>query len=366
MRRRPSPPIEPPRRACGFPIRGARRRTGWSRSGCDFNPGTLLLAYRSGIFPWPHGEDERRATARRSCSGSRPSRAASSRSRPSRTGRAACAARCASIPYEVTRRRGLPAVMQLCGETRAKRTWIIPELVAGYVKLHELGWAHSVEVWETAPASGARARRRDLRRRDRRAVRRRVDVPSADGRLEDRVRDRSSRSCVRRASRSSTCRSRTRTSSRSAASRSRAREYLARLRAALRARSPAPTLVMTAARARSEPRLARSDDVKVAGARAPPPERRALHRRIDAAQPSCRASSDFGPSASDVPHFDRQPNSGDSACLCTGELTWASATARAAAPPTLERSSEVSEERVRSPNVLLEVLCWSDCLEEVH
>ncbi len=38
--------------------------------------------------------------------------------------------------------------MRLCGETRASATWIIPELMRGYERLHELGWAHSVEVWE--------------------------------------------------------------------------------------------------------------------------------------------------------------------------------------------------------------------------
>jgi leucyl/phenylalanyl-tRNA---protein transferase len=37
----------------------------------------------------------------------------------------------------------------MCGETRANATWIIPELAGGYLRLHELGWAHSVEVWET-------------------------------------------------------------------------------------------------------------------------------------------------------------------------------------------------------------------------
>jgi leucyl/phenylalanyl-tRNA--protein transferase len=36
----------------------------------------------------------------------------------------------------------------MCGETRREGTWIIPELAAGYARLFELGWAHSVEVWE--------------------------------------------------------------------------------------------------------------------------------------------------------------------------------------------------------------------------
>ena len=39
--------------------------------------------------------------------------------------------------------------MRMCGLTRPEGTWIIPELIAGYNELHRLGWAHSVEVWET-------------------------------------------------------------------------------------------------------------------------------------------------------------------------------------------------------------------------
>ena len=35
-----------------------------------------------------------------------------------------------------------------CSERR-EGTWIIPELVACYEKLHAMGWAHSLEVWNT-------------------------------------------------------------------------------------------------------------------------------------------------------------------------------------------------------------------------
>ena len=53
-------------------------------------------------------------------------------------------------PYEVTVDEAFEATIRACGETRADSgTWITPELLAGYIKLHELGWAHSVEVWDT-------------------------------------------------------------------------------------------------------------------------------------------------------------------------------------------------------------------------
>jgi leucyl/phenylalanyl-tRNA--protein transferase len=132
-----------------FPDPGRPRAPEVLAMGSDFSPGTLLRAYRSGIFPWPHGEEtpgeplvlwfspEPRAIfpLEHEAHWSRSLR---------RTLR--------HHPYEVTLDADFPQVMHLCGETRAKNTWIIPELVEGYVKLHELGWAHSVEVWETSPA----------------------------------------------------------------------------------------------------------------------------------------------------------------------------------------------------------------------
>lgn len=57
-------------------------------------------------------------------------------------------------PYEVTLDEDFAQVIRMCGATRANATWIIPELVEGYVKLHELGWAHSVEVWEKDERGG--------------------------------------------------------------------------------------------------------------------------------------------------------------------------------------------------------------------
>lgn len=49
--------------------------------------------------------------------------------------------------------------MRMCGETRRNATWIIPELTRGYQRLYELGWAHSVEVWERTPMKGGLEKR---------------------------------------------------------------------------------------------------------------------------------------------------------------------------------------------------------------
>ena len=123
--------------------------------GCDFDPSTLLLAYRSGIFPWPHGDATDGETPLVLWFSPEP-RAIFPLDRELHWSRS-LRRTLRHHPYEVTLDEDFPQVMHLCGETRARSTWIIPELVEGYVKLHELGWAHSVEVWEK-PADAKSAR----------------------------------------------------------------------------------------------------------------------------------------------------------------------------------------------------------------
>lgn len=115
--------------------------------GCDFSPGTLLLAYRSGIFPWPHGVEEDERGAPLVLWFSPEPRCVFPLEQEPRWSRSL--RRTLRIhPYEVTIDQDFAGVMRMCGETRKTATWIIPELELGYRKLHELGWAHSVEVWE--------------------------------------------------------------------------------------------------------------------------------------------------------------------------------------------------------------------------
>lgn len=122
--------------------------------GCDFSPGTLLTAYRSGIFPWPHGEDPDEGEPLVLWFSPNP-RTIFSLDEPPHWSRS-LRRTLRNHPYEVTLDADFAQVMRLCGETRAKSTWIIPPLVEGYVKLHELGWAHSVEVWEHSSSSAER------------------------------------------------------------------------------------------------------------------------------------------------------------------------------------------------------------------
>lgn len=115
--------------------------------GCDFTAGTLLGAYRHGIFPWPHGDEDDEAGAPLVLWFSPDPRCIFPLEREPHWSRSL--RRTLRIhPYEVTVNRDFAGVIRMCGETRASGTWIIPELVRGYCELHRLGWAHSVEVWE--------------------------------------------------------------------------------------------------------------------------------------------------------------------------------------------------------------------------
>ncbi len=150
----PYPPIEPARSRVRFPDPSRPRAPEVLAFGCDFDPGTLLLAYRSGIFPWPHGNQEDPDGEPLVLWFSPDPRAIFPLEGPPHWSRSL--RRTLRIhPYEVTVDEDFAQVIHMCGQTRANNTWLIPELVAGYLKLHELGWAHSVEVWEKS-AGGTR------------------------------------------------------------------------------------------------------------------------------------------------------------------------------------------------------------------
>jgi leucyl/phenylalanyl-tRNA---protein transferase len=49
--------------------------------------------------------------------------------------------------FTVTVDRAFGDVMRACADERREAVWITDEFVATYSRLHEMGWAHSVEVW---------------------------------------------------------------------------------------------------------------------------------------------------------------------------------------------------------------------------
>ncbi|HEY8079990.1 MAG TPA: leucyl/phenylalanyl-tRNA--protein transferase, partial [Labilithrix sp.] len=142
----PFPPIEPPAGRVRFPDPSRPKAPEVLAVGCDFSPSTLLTAYRGGIFPWPHGDakDDGQPLVLWFSPDPRCIYPLEQEPHWSRSLRRTLR----KNPYRVSIDEDFAGVMRRCGETRAKNTWIIPDLVAGYVKLHTLGWAHSVEVWE--------------------------------------------------------------------------------------------------------------------------------------------------------------------------------------------------------------------------
>jgi leucyl/phenylalanyl-tRNA---protein transferase len=107
--------------------------------GGDLEPETMLTAYRRGIFPW-YGIDQPicwwspdpRAVLE--LDGLHVSRRLA---RTLRTGK-----------FATTVNRAFEAVVAGCAERPPEETWITPELVVAYRRLHERGHCHSVEAWQ--------------------------------------------------------------------------------------------------------------------------------------------------------------------------------------------------------------------------
>ncbi len=110
--------------------------------GGDLRAERLILAYSMGIFPWyGPGDPILWWSPPRRCI-LEPSSFHISRSlrRLLRQGR-----------FKVTLDRAFPQVIRACAEIRLERgeeTWITPEMIGAYCRLHELGLAHSAEAWQ--------------------------------------------------------------------------------------------------------------------------------------------------------------------------------------------------------------------------
>jgi leucyl/phenylalanyl-tRNA--protein transferase len=115
-------------------------------AGGDLSPARLLDAYRRGIFPWYDEEpilwwspDPRMALFPGELHVSR------SLAKTLRQGR-----------YEVRLDTAFAQVLAGCagGERAVLGTWLTPEMAAAYLRLHELGYAHSVETWVDGELAG--------------------------------------------------------------------------------------------------------------------------------------------------------------------------------------------------------------------
>lgn len=103
--------------------------------GADLEPGTVLAAYRTGLFPMPVGD--RLGWWSPDPRGVLPLEGL----RVSRSLRRSCRR------FEVRVDHAFDQVIAACAEETRPHGWITPEVLDAYVRLHELGWTHSVETW---------------------------------------------------------------------------------------------------------------------------------------------------------------------------------------------------------------------------
>ena len=105
--------------------------------GADLAPGTLLAAYRGGMFPMPgerRGEPLWFSPVRRGVLPLDGLRVSRSLRRSTRR-------------FDVRIDTAFTDVVRACGDPARPQGWIDDDIVAAYAELHRLGWAHSVETW---------------------------------------------------------------------------------------------------------------------------------------------------------------------------------------------------------------------------
>jgi leucyl/phenylalanyl-tRNA--protein transferase len=113
--------------------------------GADLAPGTLLAAYRRGLVPMPSGT-------------------------PGDPTYWFCPVRRGVLPldglvvsrslrrsardFEIRVDTAFEEVVDACADPAREAGWIDEDIKAAYLRLHELGWAHSVEAWRDGRLAG--------------------------------------------------------------------------------------------------------------------------------------------------------------------------------------------------------------------
>jgi leucyl/phenylalanyl-tRNA---protein transferase len=130
-------PVEPPPLRWAFPPVADADADGLVGVGADLQPGTVLAAYRRGMFPMPlgaHGPIGWWSPDPRAVIPLDGLRVARSLRRNLRR-------------YEVRVDTAFADVIDACADPGRPHGWISPEIHGAYRTLHDLGWAHSVEAW---------------------------------------------------------------------------------------------------------------------------------------------------------------------------------------------------------------------------
>lgn len=130
-------PIEPPPSRWEMPDPNGADDSGLVAIGADLEPGTILAAYRSGLFPMPvrwgrspgwWSPDPRGIIPLDGLVVSRSLRKACDR-------------------FEVRVDTAFDEVIESCADPRRPHGWINDAIKTAYRGLHRAGWAHSIEAW---------------------------------------------------------------------------------------------------------------------------------------------------------------------------------------------------------------------------
>ena len=139
-------PIEPLPTSWEFDLSEVEAGEDLVAVGGDLRAGTLLEAYRSGVFPMGLGED-----------GARPLGWWS----PDPRGvllpggvHASRSLRRSLRQFEMRVDTAFDEVVAACADPSRDGRWITPEIAAAYTELHALGWAHSIETWRDGELVG--------------------------------------------------------------------------------------------------------------------------------------------------------------------------------------------------------------------
>jgi leucyl/phenylalanyl-tRNA--protein transferase len=133
----PHAPIEPPPTVWEFPPATAADRDGIVGVGADLAPGTILHAYRRGLFPMPVGRGGRLGWWSPEPRGVLPLDGV----------RVSRSLRRSLRRFEVRVDTAFDEVVRACADPSRPGGWIDAEIIAAYRRLHELRWVHSVEAW---------------------------------------------------------------------------------------------------------------------------------------------------------------------------------------------------------------------------
>lgn len=130
--------IEPPEPGWAFPDPATAHDDDLVGAGADLEPGTILAAYKRGLFPMPLSE---------SCT---PMLWWS----PVRRGvlpldglRVSRSLRQSARGMEIRVDAAFDEVITACADPERDSGWIDEDIREAYTRLHRLGWVHSVEAW---------------------------------------------------------------------------------------------------------------------------------------------------------------------------------------------------------------------------